>query len=133
MASNFFQNNLVDLNSLWYNSHKKLIKRIAAELNSSDKQDELIEKFIGKPLKIKKLKDPLIPKRPKSSFLFFCDEHRKNVMEKNPSLKMGPVMKELGALWGKCKNKEKYEKTAQTAKADYESALEEYNDKNYYD
>ena len=42
MASNFFQNNVVDLNAMWYSSHKKLIKRVLAEVNASDKQDEII-------------------------------------------------------------------------------------------
>ena len=43
MASNFFQNNTVDLNDLWYNSHKKLIKRVLAEVDASDRQDEIIK------------------------------------------------------------------------------------------
>ena len=130
MASNFFQNNTVDLNELWYKSHKKLIKRIAIELNASDRQDELIAKFIGTQLKIKKQKDPLIPKRPKSSFLFFCDDHRNNIREEHKDFKMGEVMKELGNRWSKCTNKDKYVKLAEAAKEDYEAALEEYNDNN---
>jgi hypothetical protein len=132
MANNLFQNNTVDLNDLWYKSHKKLIKRIAIELNASDRQDELISKFIGTPLKIKKQKDPSIPKRPKSSFLFFCDEHRDNIRQNNTELKMGEVMKKLGNMWSKCTNKDKYVQLAETAKDEYEIALDEYNDNNCY-
>lgn len=133
MACNFFQNNVVDLNAMWYDSHKILIKRVAAELGASDRQDELVLKYIGTPLKIKKQKDPLLPKRPKSSFLYFCDEQRPGVRENDPELKMGGVMKELGKLWNSCENKEKYEKMAQEGKSDYEDALENYNANNCYD
>lgn len=133
MASNFFQNNVVDLNALWYNSHKKLIKRVLSELDASDRQEELISKFLADPLKIKKQKDPLMPKRPKSSFLYFCDEHRSNVSKSNPKISMGDVMKELGKKWGECDNKEVYVKMAAEAKVDYTDKLEDYNMNNYYE
>ena len=61
MASNFFLNNVLDLNQMWYSSHKKLIKRIATELNQLDRYEELVEKFLGTQLKIKKQRDPLMP------------------------------------------------------------------------
>ena len=133
MASNFFQNNTVDLNTLWFDSHKKLIKRVLAEVDASDRQDELIEKFLSKPLKIKKQKDPLMPKRPKSSFLYFCDEYRQQIRSADKTLSMGGVMKELGQLWVKCEDKEKYEKMSKDAKQDYQDRMEEYNDNNCYD
>ena len=133
MASNFFQNNVVDLNTLWWKSHEKLIKRVASELGASDKQDELINKFIGSQLKIKKQKDPLRPKRSKSSFLFFCDEHRSKIRKENPELKMGEVMKQLGKMWSNCNDKDKYKAIATIAKQEYESAIEEYTENNYYD
>ena len=133
MASNFFQNNVVDLNTLWWKSHEKLIKRVASELGASDKQDELINKFIGSQLKIKKQKDPLMPKRSKSSFLFFCDEHRSKIRKENPELKMGEVMKQLGKMWSNCNDKDKYKAIANIAKQEYESAIEEYTENNYYD
>ena len=133
MACNFFQNNVVDLNAMWYESHKILIKRIAAELGCSDRQDELVLKFIGTPLKIKKQKDPLLPKKPKTSFLHFCDEQRPNIRENHPELKMGGVMKELGKLWSNCDNKEKYEKMASESKIEYEESIDTYNMNNCYD
>ena len=133
MASNFFQNNVVDLNQMWYSSHKKLIKRIATELNQLDRYEELVEKFLGGQLKIKKQRDPLMPKRPKSSFLYFCDEHRQGAMKKNPELKMGGIMKVLGKMWADCKDKSKFEKMSEDAKRDYEERMEEYNDNNCYE
>ena len=133
MASNFFQNNVVDLNAMWYNSHKKLIKRVLSELDASDRQEELISKFLADPLKIKKQKDPLMPKRPKSSFLYFCDEFRTEIKKKNPKFKMGDVMKELGQKWAICKDKSKYIKLSTDAKSDYADKLEEYNLNNCYE
>ena len=133
MAGVFFQNNTCDINSIWYESHKLLIKRIVAELNVSDREDELIDKFIGKPIKIKKQRDELYPKRPKTSFLFFCDEHRDIVKKNKPNLKLGDTMKELGILWKECCDKSKYSELSDNAKIEYEDNLETYKINNYYD
>ena len=135
MASNFFQNNTSDVNQIWFDSHKKLIKRVTTELGQVDKYEELVEKFLGKQLKIKKQKDPNMPKRSKSSFLYFCDAHRTSVKTKHPEFKMGDVMKELGKMWKECKpkEKEKFIKIAQEAKSEYTDKLEEYNENNCYE
>ena len=134
MACNSFQNNTSDINDLWYNSHKRLIHKIANEFNGIERADELVEKYLCKPLKIKKQRDPLLPKRPNSSFLFFCNDHRSKIREDNPELKMGGVMKELGKLWRNIseKEKEKYNAMAIDAKASYEDAIENYKLNNYH-
>ena len=133
MASNFFQNGTLDLNQLWFNSHKRLIKRVLTETEQLDKYDDLVEKFLGTQLKIKKQRDPLMPKRPKSSFLYFCDQHRKEIMKKNPKYKMGDVMKKLGKMWQECEDKEPYNKMSFDAKTDYDENMEEYNNNNCYE
>ena len=135
MASNFFQNGTLDLNQLWFNSHKRLIKRVLTETEQLDKYDELVQKFLGDQLKIKKQRDPLMPKRPKSSFLYFCDKYRKEIMKKNPKYKMGDVMKKLGKMWRECEDedKEPYNKMSSDAKIDYEENMEEYNNNNCYE
>ena len=129
MSSLSFNNSTIDLNGLWYNSHVKLIKNITRELNVQDRQDELIEKFLGDKMKIKKRKDPKLPKKPLSSFLFFCNDHRDKVRSKNPDMKMGDVMKKLGEMWGKAskKEKEKYNKLGGKAKEAYSEQMEQYN------
>ena len=129
MSALFFNNNTMDLNQLWYASHVKLLKQLTRELNIQERQDELIEKFIGDRIKIKKRKDPNLPKRPMSSFLFFCNEYRGKVLAENPDLKMGGVMKELGKIWKELDDnkKEKFIKLAETAKGQYEERLEQYN------
>ena len=133
MASNFFQNGTLDLNQLWFNSHKRLIKRVLTETEQLDKYDELVQKFLGDKLKIKKQRDPLMPKRPKSSFLYFCDKYRKEIMKKNPKYKMGDVMKKLGKMWQECEDKEPYNKMQCDAKTDYDENMEEYNNNNCYE
>ena len=126
MANQIFQNNTVGLNSLWYYSHKSLLEKVALYLECEDKIPELMENILGKKLKIKKQKDPLLPKRAKSGFLFFCDEKRRIVMEKYPDFKMGDVMKELGKQWQDCKNKDKYESMSNDDKDRYHEELEQY-------
>ena len=133
MASNFFQNNTLDLNKMWYNSHKKLIKRVLTETSQLDKYDELVVKFLGDQLKIKKQRDPLMPKRPKSSFLYFCDGHRDAIRQKYPKYKMGDVMKELGKMWRECEEKEIYNKQSEDAKIEYDENMEEYHNNNCYE
>ena len=94
-----FHNMTVDINQMWFKSHKDLIRKVARELGSVDKSDELIEMFLGPQTKFKKHKDPNAPKRPKTGFLIFCDEFRGKVKDKQPDLQMCDVMKELGKIW----------------------------------
>lgn len=133
MNSRKFHNNSVDLNQLWYKSHKEIIKLVAIELNSKDKIDELTEKFLGTQIKIKKFRDPNEPKKPKTGFQFFCDEFRPKIKEENPELKLGGVMKELGKLWATYSDEQKapYNEKYNDAKYIYEEKMDEYNESLY--
>lgn len=126
-ALNFY-NNTVTINDLWYDSHRSLIERVATELNQIDQIDLLVEKFLGKSLKLKKFKDPNKPKRAKTSYLYFCQEMRPGVKNKNPELKLGGVMKELGKMWSELteEKKEKYNELYEEDKIRYEEEIEEY-------
>jgi len=53
----------------------------------------------GKIKKLKKLKDPLEPKRPGSSFLLFSKEERPSVVEMLGTKQLGPVGAELSRRW----------------------------------
>ena len=131
MANTYFHNAVSDLNSLWFDSHCKLIRRITSELGCSEKEDLLIEKFLGKLVKIKKQRDKNMPKRPKSSFLYYCDEHRSLVKIKSKA--PTDVMKILGKQWGELEDKSKYIEMAKNAKVEYENSIEEYKSNNYYE
>jgi hypothetical protein len=124
-----FHNNTVDINSMWYDSHRSLIENIANELGSEDQIEQLVEKFLGKEIKFKKLRDPNAPKKAKTSYMYFCNDFRKSITEKNPELKMGGISKELGKLWNSYSDEDK-SKYAEIAKQDrdrYEEEFEEYN------
>jgi len=45
-----------------------------------------------------------LPKRGKSSYLFFCQDMRQKVKDKNPSLSSKEITIELGVLWNKIKD-----------------------------
>ena len=62
------------------------------------------------------------PKRPKSAYLYFCEEKRAEVKEENPEMKPTEVTSELGRLWNKIKDTKaalKYKEQAEDAKAQY--------------
>ena len=47
----------------------------------------------------KKKKDPNAPKRPRSAYILYCQEHRKSVKESNPEFKPSELMSKLGEMW----------------------------------
>ena len=117
------QNNL---SKIIYDSNVELIKKICNELNKSSKIDDLIEKFLEKPKKIKggkAAKDPNAPKRAKSSYMFFTDYMRTKIRAKYPNDSMGEVSKKLGKMWNGLtpKEKSKFEKMASKDKVRYQN------------
>ena len=89
---------------------------------------------IGDKLKIKAKKDPNLPKRAKSGFMFYCDEHRGKLIEKykkaNKKVIISDVAKELGKSWKKLKSRVKYDKLAAKDKERYAEEMSDYNEKN---
>ena len=72
-----YYNNAVQMNDLFYSSHKEVIHRVCKELEQEPSvADELVTKLLDKP-ELKAKKDPLKPKRPKSAFLLYCDDETK--------------------------------------------------------
>jgi hypothetical protein len=134
MAGLLFHNNTVSMNDVWYESHFALLKSVCMELGQPDKINELQEKLLGNKMKIKKMKDPTLPKKAKSGFMFFCDEHRPTLIDaqrkKNKKVVISEVAKELGKKWGALKSKTKYDKLAAKDKERYAEAMSEYNEKN---
>ena len=68
------------------------------------------------------------PKRPKSAYLYFCEDRRKQLKSDNPDLKSTEVTSELGRLWNELKadnsravELEQYEKQASEDKERYDS------------
>lgn len=76
------------------------------------------------PKKDKKTKkDKTGPKRPRSAYLYFCQDVRSQVNDDNPEMNGKEVMKELGRLWKELSDKDKipYNELSSKDKARYES------------
>ena len=102
-----FYNNTVEYNNLRYESHKRVLELVAIELGYGDKVEELTEKFLGKPVKFKKRKDPNLPKRPLSAYFYFCKDARPKLKAKHPEIKLVDFSKLLGKIWSGLSEEEK--------------------------
>merc|ERR1711991_382726 len=106
-------------------------------LNQLEKAEELTKLLLGDKVKMKIKKDPNKPKKPKSGFLFFCDEHRPKMIEtqkkKNKKVVIGDIAKELGKKWKKLSDSQrsKYNTMNEKDKDRYSKELETYNSKIY--
>lgn len=138
MANIVFHNNTVSINDVWYESHAQLLRMVALELGGTpEKIEELLEKFLGNKLKLKQQKNPHAPKKPKSSYFYYCDQHRpaliENFKKKHPNKKIqiSDIAKELGQKWKKLNDstKQKYIKLAEKDKARYENEMNTFNEK----
>ena len=128
-----FHSNSVDLNKLFYSSHVKLIKDICHELDQSDKVDDLTTKFLTNAfMKIKTPKNPDKPKKALTSYMFFCNDKRAEVMEKHEGKGIGDISKVMGAMWKEIKEseKKKYEMMHEKDKERYEEEMVEFNKNN---
>ena len=124
------------------NTMLELLKK-DEELHNSLKT--LIEKNIPEPIikeivkvvrnKTSKPKDSEAPKKPKSSYLIFCQENRKRIKEKYPNLLPKEILKKLGSEWNLIKEKPestKYIKKAVEEKTRYDTEMSEYTPSQEY-
>ena len=134
MSALMFHNDTVNLNSLWYDSHASMLKAVCLELGHPDKIDEMMEKFLGKKMKMKTYKNPNKPKRPKSAYFFFCDEKRpallKNAKKGNAKVDIAEISKELSKLWKACSEskRKKYSKLNEADKKRYETEMQQFSE-----
>ena len=129
MTSICFHNQSVEMNRLWYESHKALIMNLCIEFGELNRLEELTNKFLGKPLKIKKVRPLGQPKRTRSAFFFFCAERRPAVMEaykkEHSKINVGEVSKILGGRWQalSSSDREKYTEMNQVDKQRYQEEM----------
>jgi hypothetical protein len=83
------------------------------------------------PAKKRKKKDPNAPKRPRSSYLYFCKAHRNEVAKKHPKEGITDISKRLGAMWHKtsAKDKKEFDDKAKKDKERYNKEMKSYNKK----
>lgn len=133
MANIRFHNDTKALNHLWYESHKNLLTSLCIEFGKTDQIDDMVKKFLCEPVKMKVLKDPNKPKRAKSAYLFYCDDHRQKILDtmrkKKKKVNIADVSKQLGAKWGGLSDAAKapYEAKAQADRERYQEEMEQYN------
>lgn len=127
-----FHNQTTDMNHLWFESHKTLIMNLCIEFNAVQRLDELTKKFLGPPVKMKKLKDPSRPKRTRSAFFYFCEAHRPKLMSdvraKGEKVNIGNISKKLGSMWSALSTtkRDKYISMNQKDKLRYQEEMEAY-------
>ena len=137
MANSQFQENQALLNTMFYDSHRAVVQRVCMALGQTEKTQEMLDLVLGDKVKMKFKKDPNKPKKPKSGFLFFCDEHRPKMIEaqkkKNKKVVIGDIAKELGKKWKKLSDAQraKYNTMNDKDKERYSKELESYNSKIY--
>ena len=130
MAHLEFHNNLVDISTVFYQSHADLIRNLCIELDAVDRVKEFEEKYLDKKLKLKPKKDPKKPKKPKTSYMFYCEYLRNDskIQKELKELKMSDQSKKFGTMWSNLKEKEKQKfiDLAESDKSRYEEEMQNY-------
>ena len=93
-----------------------------------------LKKLVNKSVKGNVQKDPNVPKRGKSAYLFFCSDMRESVKNSLPEdAKATDVTRELGSLWNALKDNKsrakelsKYNKLAEEDRLRYQSEIASY-------
>lgn len=94
--------------------------------------EDVVSEDVSTKRKPKKIKDLSKPKRGKSSYLFFCSDERKNVLEQNPQLKAKEITVELANRWKQLKESNSdrvnyYENLSKQDRDRYESEKQTLN------
>jgi len=92
---------------------------------AKEKLESIVQQFKPKSKRKKGKKNG--PKRPKSAYIFFCQDKRPEVREQNPEMKATEVTKELGAMWNEIKETDdalEYINLAKKDKVRYNQELE---------
>lgn len=112
-----------------FDNHEQLCKQWESVKN---------QKKLKKTMKSAHTKDPNIPKRGKSGFLFFCDKYRPILLEEskndgtNNAISAKQVVSKLGILWQKLKtenNVEEYENMSKEDRGRYKIEMKKYKEK----
>ncbi|XP_064637684.1 high mobility group protein DSP1-like isoform X2 [Lineus longissimus] len=71
-------------------------------------------------------RDPDLPKRPLSAFMWFCKAERPAVRDANPELKVGQIAQILSEHWKACPDKTRFEEEANADKLRYREQMEAF-------
>lgn len=92
-----------------------------------EKFQELFKSSVNKKKKAEK--DSKAPKKPLTSYIIFCTDKRKTVVDKNPTMAPKDVSRKLAELWKALSDSEKmvYVKKAEAEKERYAHEMENYS------
>lgn len=98
--------------------------------NALTEGNDELSAVIGKSAStgLKRQKDPLAPKRGKSSYIFFCVDTREKIKKANPDFEAKELIRELGRVWREETSDKEKEKYAKQSAADKERYAEEIKD-----
>lgn len=111
---------------------KKIYLDQMANYTPPDPPNEVDDKSTSRsqedPKSKKPKTDPNAPKRPQSSYLLFCNAHRKKIADTNKGISAKDVTKKLGSKWRAMSDsqKQKWQKKAAVLKADYDKVRAAY-------
>jgi len=126
-----------ELGRLWQNlsdtAKKPYDKQAAQDKERFDRESAnytpdpefLKQQALAKTKRLKK--DPAKPKRSRSGYLVFCDNHRPALQKKHADKKMTEIAGMLAEMWSKASNKEK-EKCESVAAKEKQAYLKEMED-----
>lgn len=111
-----------------FTSKSKKRKRSSSTSRSRSRSKSKSKSRSKSPAKKKKKKDPNAPKRPLSSYMLFCQDHRKEVVKDNPKEPVTEIAKILGKMWKKvgATEKKKFDKEAEKRKEKYTQEMKKY-------
>ena len=104
---------------------QKRSKKVTAKKAASDSSGSSPAASPGAPAK-KTRREPHMPKKPLSAYIYFSQEVREVIKKENPSLPVAEIMKEVSTRWAAMSKAQKgpYEALAQKDKKRYEVELE---------
>ena len=125
---------MTTINAILNKSMEEIFKLIATKFSGEDFTADDIMEFMKETKKGgANIKDPNKPKRAKSAYLFYCDDHRPKILDslrkKKKKVNIAEVSKQLGAKWKGLSDTTKapYEAKAQADRERYQEEMEEYN------
>ena len=106
-------------------NHNKGLKAAHIELKQIQISLLKLEKSANKSSK-KNKKDPAAPKRPRTAYIYFCEDQRSIIKNKHPDMTQVDIMSQLGKNWRESKKKPKYHDKATNDKVRYMKEMAEY-------
>ena len=100
---------------------------LSAVRSAMENNQEKLEKVLINKKSVKKIKNVNAPKRPKTSYIFFCLDKRSEIIESTPNMPAKDIIKELGSAWRSLSSdsKTKYVDLAHKDKERYDKEIKD--------